>query len=460
MSTTDVSSSTESGHVAWVLAATCLVWIMTPGVGLLYSGLARKKHALSLIMLCFLAIPIVSVQWFIWGYSLAFSRTGGPFIGNLQNVFFMNLQWDSGPTNASKQVPEVLFAIFECMFAVITPALIIGAVAERVRLLPTVIFIFIWSTLVYDVIAAWCWSKNGWFATLGGLDYAGGIPVHISSGAAALAFCIVVGRRNRPSSPHNIVNVILGTVLLWFGWFGFNGGSAVAANKRAIMACIVTNLAASFSGLAWMFLDYFKYNKLRAVSFCSGAVAGLVAITPASGYVAPYAAAVFGIVSGVLCNLAVAMKRLLGKYDDAMDVFAIHGIGGFIGNILTGVFADQNIVSLNGDNINGGAVNGNFIQILIQLSGSCSGMMYSFLVTLIILYIMNIIPGLSLRLDGEDGTDIIEMGERAYRFDEEPETRNAIIEKGDVESVDIESANNENGDVERSDSESTNNEVV
>ncbi|CAG8797805.1 31958_t:CDS:2, partial [Racocetra persica] len=368
MSTTD--NSFNSGNVAWVLAATCLVWIMTPGVGFLYSGLAQKRHALSLIMLCFLCIPIVSIQWFIWGYSLTFSRTGGPFIGNLQNAFFMNLNWDSGPTPSSEHVSEYIFAIFQCMFAVITPALMIGGAAERVKLLPTIIFIFIWSTIVYDIIASWCWSANGWFTKLGGLDFAGGIPVHISSGAAALAFCFVLGRRHQIDRPHNLINVVIGTVLLWFGWFGFNGGSAVAANNRAIIACIVTNLAASFSGLTWMFMDYIKFNKLRAVSFCSGAVSGLVAITPASGYVAPYAAVVFGIASGILCNLASVMRTRLNIYDDAMDVFTIHGIGGFIGNVLTGIFADKDIV-FNGsrDIIKGGAINGNPFQILIQLSG-------------------------------------------------------------------------------------------
>ncbi|CAG8577383.1 2372_t:CDS:2, partial [Scutellospora calospora] len=399
-----------NGDVAWVLAATCLVWIMTPGVGLLYSGMAQRKNASSLIMICFLSIPIVSVQWYIWGYSLTFNRNGGLFIGNLQNAFFMNLSWDSGPTNTSKNVPEFVFAIFECMFAAITPALIMGGVAERIRLLPTIIFIFIWSTLVYDVIASWCWSANGWFSKLGGLDYAGGIPVHISSGMAALAFCIFVGKRtDNIRQPHNTINVFLGTIMLWFGWFGFNGGSAIAANKRAIMACVVTNLAASFSGLTWMLMDYFRTGNLYATSFCSGAVAGLVAITPGSGYVTPYAAFVFGVASGFFCNLATLMRIRFDKYDDAMDVFAIHGIGGFIGSILTGIFANQYIVSLDGESINGGAIDGNPIQILKQLAGSFAGMIYSFFVTWIILFIINRIPGLTLRFDSENGADIDEM---------------------------------------------------
>ncbi|CAG8663454.1 2956_t:CDS:2, partial [Cetraspora pellucida] len=390
-STTDTNNPFPTGDVAWILSATCIIWIMTPG-------------------------------WFIWGYSLTFSRTGGPFIGDLRHAFFRNLDWNSGPNNMSRKIPEFVYAIFESNFAVIASALIIGGAAERVRLLPTIIFIFIWSTLVYDIIASWCWSANGWFTILGGLDFAGGIPVHISSGAAALAFCFVVKKRKKIGRPHNFPNIVLGTVLLWFGWFGFNGASAAAANKRAILACIVTNIAASFSGLTWMFIDFFKWNnfewnnfkwnnvkcnkRLSAISFCSGAISGLVAITPASGYVTAYSAAIIGIASGIICKLASLMKEAV-VYDDFMDVFAIHGIGGFVGNFLTGIFADKDIVLLSGDHINGGAINGNPFQILIQLSGSCVAMVYSFVVTLAILFIIDRILGLELRFDGD--TDEVEM---------------------------------------------------
>ncbi|CAG8808354.1 11519_t:CDS:2, partial [Racocetra persica] len=409
-------------NVSWILAATCLVWIMTPGVGFLYSGMARRKNALSLIMLCILTIPIVSIQY-ICGYSLAFSKTGGPFIGDLRNAFFLNLQWNSSEPEAafvSKQIPEAELAIFECMFAVIASELIIGGAAERVKLMPMIIFIFIWSTLVYDFIASWCWSDHGWFTQWGGLDFAGGIPVYISSGAAALAFCIFLGRRRETSNPHNIVNVILGTLLLWFGWFGFNGGTAAASNSRAVMAFIVTNLAASFSGLTWMFFDYHFEKKLKAVSFCNGVVAGLVAITPGSGYVDPYAAVVFGVLSGFICNMAAALVKTKIKWDDAMDVFAIHGVGGFLGSILTGFFANKDTVfSLNGDKIDGGVINGNYIQIVKQLSGSCVGLAYSFTVTYIILHVMNSPKYLGwnievFKLDGTEGTDQLEMEESAY----------------------------------------------
>ncbi|CAG8774419.1 28027_t:CDS:2 [Gigaspora margarita] len=251
---------------------------------------------------------------------------------------------DSGPTNRSKNVSEFMFVIFQYMFAVLTPAIIIGGVAERVRLIPILIFIFIWSTLVYDVIASWCWSAHGWYVTLGGLDFVGGTPVHILSGAAAFAYCLIVDNCDIPSPrdvrSHNVVNVILGTALLWFGWFGFNAGSTIATNKRAIMASIVTNLSASISGLTWMFMDYRFERKLYAVSFCSGIIAGLVVITPGAGYVDSYTAVAYGIVGSMACNLASKVKLRL-NYDDTMDVFAVHSVSEFIGNILTGIFADK-----------------------------------------------------------------------------------------------------------------------
>ncbi|CAG8667201.1 14884_t:CDS:2 [Dentiscutata erythropus] len=386
---TNPSEKFIRGDVAWVLTAACFTWLMTPGIGLFYSGLARRKNALSLIMLCFLAIPIVSIQWYTWGYSLTFNKNAGPFIGNLQNVFFLNLDWDSGPTDASQNIPEHAFAVFECMFAILSAAIIVGGAAERIRIFPTIIFIFFWSTLVYDVIASWCWSKNGWIAKLGGLDYAGGIPVHVSSGASALAFCLIVGRRLEDNGmkprrvidviPHNIINVVIGTIFLWFGWFGFNAGTAMAANKRAIMACIVSNLSASLGGLTWMFLDYWRNGNLYAVSFCSGAIAGLVTITSGSGYVSPFSAVIFGVIGGAVCNFAARLKFIL-NFDDSMDVFAIHCVGGLIGSILTGAFADKYIAHYSGE--------------------------FSW----------------ELNEAGElDGTDITEHGEAAYCFADAPE---------------------------------------
>jgi ammonium transporter, Amt family len=266
---------------------------------------------------------------------LAFSKTASPFIGNLENFGFHGVL--AQPTGS---VPDLTFAIFQCMFAAITPALAIGAAAERGRMLPCVVFIFVWATIVYDPIACWTWNPNGWVYKMGGLDFAGGTPVHISSGAAALAYSIMLGKRRGHGThelnyrPHNVTHVILGTVFLWFGWFGFNGGSALGSNLRATMACVVTNLAASVGGFTWVMIDYRFERKWSAVGWCSGAIAGLVAITPASGYVPPWSAVIFGVVGAFACNFATKLKFLIGV-DDALDIFAVHGIGGIVGNLLT-----------------------------------------------------------------------------------------------------------------------------
>jgi Amt family ammonium transporter len=394
---------------------------MIPGVGFFYSGMARNKNALSLIMLCFLCIPVVSVQWFMIGYSLTFSENGGAFIGDLQKAFFLNI--NDHPSPSSEGIPELAFAIYQGMFAAVTPALAIGAAAERTRTIPLLIFIFIWSTLVYDVIACWCWSRHGWFSALGGLDFAGGTPVHITSGAAALAYCIVIGKRNGHGSdefkPHNIANVVLGTVLLWFGWFGFNGGSALGANLRAISAMTVSNLAASIGGLTWMLMDYRLERKFSALGFCSGAVAGLVCITPGSGYVTPASSIAFGVCGGIACNLAVKLKHIF-DFDDALDVFAVHGVGGVTGNILTGIFAQRSVSLLGGSEIPiGGMLDGHHVQVAYQLASSVAGLGYSFIVTYVILFILDKIPGLNLRLEQEEeemGVDETELGEVAYYF--------------------------------------------
>lgn len=251
---------------------------MVPGVGFFYSGLARRKSALSLIWLSMMSIGVVSFQWFFWGYSLTFSHTGSSFIGDLSNFGLMDVL--AQPSVGSSKIPDLLFCLYQGMFAAITPALAIGAVADRGRMLPAVVFIFIWSTIVYDPIAYWTWNANGWSFKMGGLDFAGGTPVHISSGAAALAYSLMLGKRvgydkvhGLPYRPHNVTHVILGTVFLWVGWFGFNGGSALAANLRAVMACIVTNLAASVGGVTWCLMDYRLERKWSAVGFCSGAIA-------------------------------------------------------------------------------------------------------------------------------------------------------------------------------------------
>ncbi|KAI9025237.1 ammonium transporter AmtB-like domain-containing protein [Phycomyces nitens] len=410
----------SSGDIGWILTSTALVWLMIPGVGYFYSGMARSKNALSLIVCCVLSLVVVTCQWFIWGYSLTFSKTGSIFLGNLDNAFLRGVLGE--PSIGSSKLPDLVFCIYQCMFAALTPALAIGSAAERGRLLPMVLFMFIWSTVVYDPIAYWTWNPNGWSAKLGGLDFAGGTPVHISSGFASLAYALVLGKRqghghSNDFKPHNMSNVVLGTALLWFGWFGFNGGSALAGNVRAAMACVVTNLAAAVGAITWMCIDYRIERKFSALGFCSGAVAGLVAITPASGFVGPGPAVAIGFLGAVACNLAVHLKHWL-NFDDALDVFAVHGVGGYIGSLLTGIFAEKYIAALDGaTEIEGGWMNHNWIQFAHQLADATAGAAWSFFITYIILTIMDRIPGLSLRVDLEGeirGLDAAEIGENAY----------------------------------------------
>ncbi|CAG8620676.1 7769_t:CDS:2 [Ambispora leptoticha] len=416
--TTTTDPTYQPGDIVFVLISTTLVWIMIPGLGYFYSGMARSKNALSLILLCCASVAVVSIQWWVFGYSLAFSKTGGKFIGNLDNAFFIGVGND--PSFASESIPDSAYAIFQCMFAAITPALAIGAAAERGRTLPTLVFVFIWSTLIYDPIACWVWGKNGWSKNLGALDFAGGTPIETASGAAALAYCLVLGKRAGHGvddfKPHNIANVILGAVLLWFGWFGFNGGSALAGNARAINAFIVTNLAASAGGITWMVVDYRIEHKWSALSFCLGAVAGMVCITPGCGYVGSPASILFGVAGGTICNFAIKLKDIF-DFDDALDVWAVHGVGGIIGNILTAIFAQRSIAMLGGEDIAGGWLDRHWIQLGYNLAPTIAGCGYSFFGTYLILYIMDKFPGLSLRADPEaeaKGLDESELGELAY----------------------------------------------
>ncbi|TFK69353.1 ammonium transporter [Pluteus cervinus] len=411
------------GDMAWVLTSTALVWLMIPGVGFFYAGLLRRKNALSMIFTSMLSIAVVSFQWFFWGFSLAFSDTAGPFIGDLRYFALRNVL--DQPSIGSARIPSILFCVYQLMFAAITVALAVGAIAERGRLGPLIVFMFVWSTLVYDPIACWTWNANGWSLKMGGLDFAGGTPVHISSGTAALAISLYLkprlgyGSERLAYKPHNTTYVILGTTFLWFGWFGFNGGSALSANIRAVNALIITNLAASVGGLTWMFWDYRIEKKWSAVGFCSGAIAGLVAITPGSGYVGIPASVLFGFCAGTFCNFATQLKFLLGV-DDTLDIFASHAIGGVVGNLLTGLFTQHSVAAYDAiADIPGGWLNRHFIQLAYQLADSCAGLSYSFVVTTIILWAMHYIPGLRLRADQESeivGLDESEMGEYAYDY--------------------------------------------
>lgn len=437
--TEDLNIYYSSGDIAWVITSTALVLLMIPGVGFFYSGLARRKSALSLIWLSIMSVGVVSFQWFFWGYSLAFSHGAGKYIGNLDNFGFKGVL--AAPSVGSDKVPDLLFAVFQGMFAAITVALAVGAVAERGRMLPCMIFVFIWSTIIYDPVACWTWNASGWVFNLGGLDFAGGTPVHIVSGTTALAYSLMLGKRRGHGThelnyrPHNVTHVVIGTVFLWVGWFGFNAGSALSANLRAVMAAVVTNLAASVGGVTWCLLDYRLERKWSTVGFCSGVISGLVAITPGSGFVTPWAAFIFGVVGAASCNYATKVKYLL-RVDDALDIFAVHGIGGLVGNLLTGLFAADYIAHLDGSTeIDGGWINQNYIQLGYQLADSVTGMAYSFFGSCLILFIINMIPGLSLRVPEEDeilGIDDAEIGEFAYDYVEL--TRDVI--NGSTEHID------------------------
>ncbi|EMD01019.1 hypothetical protein BAUCODRAFT_61123 [Baudoinia panamericana UAMH 10762] len=423
----DLNVFYESGDIAWMLTSTALVLLMIPGVGFFYSGLARRKSALSLIWLSVMATAVTTFQWFFWGYSLAFSHEAGPFIGTLDNFGFHNVL--AQPSVGSARIPDLMFAVYQGMFAAITVALAVGAVAERGRMFPCVVFMFVWTTIVYDPIACWTWNPHGWVYKLGGLDFAGGTPVHISSGSAALAYAYVLGKRSGFNThvlnyrPHNVTHIVIGTVFLWVGWFGFNAGSALSANMRAIMAAVVTNLAACVGGITWCLVDSRLEGKWSTVGFCSGVVAGLVAITPGSGYVPPWAAIIYGACAGVGCNFATQLKFWMSA-DDTLDIFAVHAVGGVIGNLCTGLFASDYIAHLDGYTvIQGGWVNRHWIQLAIQLCDSVVGMTYSFCVSAAILFAMSFIgrwfPIFRLRVSKEEeeaGIDDVEIGEFAYDY--------------------------------------------
>lgn len=395
-----------------------------------YSGLARRKSALSLIWLSTMATAVVSFQWFFWGYSLAFSHTASSFIGDLSNFGLRDVL--ARPSVGSTRIPDLLYCVYQGMFASITVALATGAVSERGRLLPCVIFMFVWTTLVYDPIACWTWNPAGWSYKLGGLDFAGGTPVHISSGTAALAYSYILGKRKGHGThalnyrPHNVTYIVIGTVFLWVGWFGFNAGSALGANLRAVMAALVTNLAACVGGVTWCLVDYRLEKKWSTVGFCSGVISGLVCVTPGSGFIPAWAAVVYGLTAGIGCNFATQLKYYLGA-DDALDIFAVHGIGGLLGNLLTGFFAADYIAHLDGvTKIDGGWINQHWVQLAIQLADSVTGMTYSFAMTCIILLTLSFLsrwlPSLKLRATPEEeevGIDDTELGEFAYDYVEQ-----------------------------------------
>lgn len=424
--TVDLNSQFELANMAWVGVAAILVWIMVPGIGLLYSGLSRKKHALSLLWASMMAVSLISFQWFFWGYSLVFSHNVySEFIGSLQ---FIGLRNVLGNPSVVSALPDTVFCFFQGMFACVTGCLMVGGACERARLGPMMVFLFIWVTIVYCPIACWTWNPEGWLAKLGGLDYAGGGPVHITSGHGALIYALILGKRNDPVAgkglpkykPHSVTSVVLGTVFLWFGWFGFNGGSAGTSTIRAWFSNINTNVAAATGALTWMFVDYFRSGgKWTTVGLCSGAIAGLVGVTPAAGFVPIWASFIIGVVTAIGCNFAVDVKNLIG-IDDGLDVWALHGVGGSIGSVLTGIFAADYVAALDGTEIDGGWINHNYVQVGYQLAGMMAIIGWTCVVTAIILLIQDRIPFLRLRLRPEEeemGTDHVQIGEFTYEED-------------------------------------------
>jgi Amt family ammonium transporter len=397
----------DSGATAWILAATALVMLMTPGVGFFYGGLVRRKNFISMIMLSFVAFALVSIQWVLIGYSLAFGPDIGGFIGDLSYVGLNGVGMNPGPY--SPLIPDLLFMIFQLVFATVTMAIITSGIAERVKFSSYIIFALLWTTIVYDPLAHWVWG-GGWAAQFGSLDFAGGTVVHISSGFAALAIAFVIGKRagfgQYMMEPNNIPMTILGAALLWFGWFGFNAGSALAANGLAASAFVVTNIAAATAGLAWLFASWIQ-GKPSSLGFVTGAVAGLVAITPASGYVTPMAAIIIGAVAGVLCY-GMMLFRIKVGWDESLDCWAVHGMGGLWGALATGIFA---MAAVNGAS---GLIEGNVHQFVANAIGAFSALIYAFVVTYVLATIIDKTIGLRVTEEEEYvGLDISQHGERA-----------------------------------------------
>src|SRR6478672_8676251 len=404
----------NAGDTAWMLTSTALVMVMLPGLALFYGGLVRRKNVLSTIMHSFFGLAIVSVVWILIGFSLAFAPdvNGMGLIGNLSYVGFMGVGLAPSTVYATT-IPFVLFASFQLMFAAITPALITGAFAERKRFSAFVLFTVLWSVLVYSPLAHWVWSTDGWLYKLGALDFAGGTVVHISSGVSALIVALLIGRRavnGEPMEPHDVPMTVLGAGLLWFGWFGFNAGSAVTASGLAANAFIVTNTAAASATLTWVLASYIHKGKVSVVGAAAGAVAGLVAITPASGFVTVGGSLVIGLVAGGLC-FSATLLRARTKVDDALDVFAVHGVGGAFGAIATGVFASSAIQSAYS-----GLLEGNPEQLVNQLIAVGATVGYAVVGTFVIIKVVDALLGIRVNKEAEEmGLDLSVHGEVAYQ---------------------------------------------
>lgn len=406
----------NTGDTAWVLVATALVMLMTPGLGFFYGGLVRRKNVLATIMHSFFILALISVQWVLWGYSLAFGPDKGGIIGGLEWIGLTGVGAEPNKDYAPT-IPHQLFMAFQMMFAIITPALITGAFAERKRFKAFVLFSLLWATFVYDPLAHWVWGVGGWLRSLGALDFAGGTVVHISSGVSALVAALVIGRRigwgHEHMVPHDAPMTVLGAALLWFGWFGFNAGSALAAGPLAVNAFVVTNTAAAMAALTWITVSWAHTGRPSAVGGAAGAVAGLVAITPASGFVDVRAAILIGLGAGVFCYAAVQLLKNRYQIDDALDVFGVHGIGGTWGALATGLFATKAVNEAGAD----GLLFGNPAQLGIQAVAVVATWVFAAAMTFIILKVVDALVGLRVPEEEERlGLDVSQHGEPAYQY--------------------------------------------
>ncbi len=410
-----MSTTINTGDTAWLLISTALVMLMTPALGFFYGGLVRRKNVLSTIMHSFFMLALISVQWVLWGYSLAFGPDHGGLIGGLDWVGLNGVGMDPNPTYAPT-IPHQLFMIYQAMFAAITPALITGAFAERKRFKAFVVFSLLWSTLVYDPVAHWVWGAGGWLHSLGALDFAGGTVVHITSGMSALVAAIMLGKRigfgKESMDPHDATMTVLGAALLWFGWFGFNAGSALSSGGLAVNAFVVTNTAAAMAALTWVTVSWIQHKQPSVLGAAAGAVAGLVAITPAAGFVDAKASIIIGAGAGAICYGAAQLKHRL-KVDDALDVWAVHGVGGAWGAIATGLFATT-VVNTAGTN---GFFFGNPAQLGIQIVAVLASTIYSVAATWVILKLVDRFIGLRVHESEEiSGLDTSQHGEPAYQM--------------------------------------------
>lgn len=419
---TEEVAQINSGNTAWMIMATILVMMMTiPGLAFFYGGLVRQKNVLSIMMQCLALTGVISILWIAFGYSWVFGTSYmdnnvlGFFIGGFDKVFLNGITLDSLVPGSN--IPEIIFVLFQCMFAVITPALIIGAFAERIKFSGFLIFSILWAIFVYNPMAHWVWG-GGWMQQIGAIDFAGGTVVHINAGVSALVMALLLGRRKgyrtigHPVTPHNVPFVVMGTALLWLGWFGFNAGSGLAADGLAANAFLVTHLATAVAAVTWMLIEWLVNKKPTVVGFCTGAVAGLVAITPAAGTVDALGAFFIGLLSSFVCYIMVAHVKPLLKYDDALDAFGVHGVGGFVGAILTGVFATQVITGSDGAQ---GALYGDWDQLGVQLICNVAAIVFSAVMTFVLFIIVDKIVGVRATREEEAiGLDITQNGEIAY----------------------------------------------